>query len=180
MNWRAYEPVEFEGEAWGQKDAEFPVVRPLVERLPGVELELAIGGRDAPREELQAEGWKVTDPLEATRTVWRFRDYIAQSRAELTIAKQCYVRSGSGWFSERSANYLAAGRPVVAQDTGWSAHLPKSAGVLPFTTTDEAEAAVRVVEADPEGCAAAAREVARSYFDSEVVLAKLLSDAGVD
>jgi hypothetical protein len=90
------------------------------------------------------------------------------------------VRSGSGWFSERSANYLAAGRPVVAQDTGWAAFLPASAGVLPFTTTDEAESAVRTVETDPQGCADAARELAASYFDSGLVLAKLLSDAGVD
>lgn len=180
MNWRAYAPVEWEGEVWGQKDAEFPVVRPLPGRLPGVELELAIGGKDAPRDALKAEGWTISDPLQATRTVWRFRDYIASSRAELTIAKQCYVRSGSGWFSERSANYLAAGRPVVAQDTGWSTHLPSSAGVLPFTTTDEAEAAVRAVEADPLGASRAAREVAASYFDSQLVLRKLLSDAGVD
>jgi hypothetical protein len=180
MNWRAYAPVEWEGEAWGQKDAEFPVVRPLAGRLAGVPLELAIGGRDAPRDELRAEGWVVTDPLEATRTVWRFRDYIADSRAELTIAKQCYVRSGSGWFSERSANYLAAGRPVIAQDTGWSAYLPSGPGVFPFTTTDEAAAAVRAVEADPAGSSRAARETAASYFDSQVVLAKLLSDAGVD
>jgi hypothetical protein len=180
MNWRAYAPVEWEGQVWGQKDAEFPVVRDLPTRLPDLDLELAVGGRDVPRDELRAAGWTVTDPLEATRTVWRFRDYIADSRAELTIAKQCYVRSGSGWFSERSANYLAAGRPVIAQDTGWSAYLPRSAGVLPFTTTDEAEEAVRRVEADPDGCAAAARAVAASYFDSQLVLAALLSDAGVN
>jgi hypothetical protein len=179
MNWRAYAPVEWEGEVWGQKDAEFPVVRTLPGRLPGFDLELAVGGRDVPRDDLRADGWKVTDPLEATRTVWRFRDYIAASRAELTVAKQCYVRSGSGWFSERSANYLAAGRPVIAQDTGWSQHVPASPGVLPFTSTDEAEAAVRAVDADPGGAAADARAVAASYFDSQLVLGKLLSDAGV-
>jgi hypothetical protein len=180
MNWRAYASVEWEGEVWGQKDAEFPVVAPLPRHLPNVDLELAVGGRDVPRDALRSDGWKVTDPLEATRTIWRFRDYIAASRAELTVAKQCYVRSGSGWFSERSANYLAAGRPVVAQDTGWSAHVPASAGLRPFTTTEEAEAAVHSVEADPIAAAAAAREVAATYFDFQVVLAKLLSDAGVD
>ena len=179
MNWKAYAPVEWQGQVWGQKDAEFPVVRPLPARLPGVGLELAIGGRDAPRAELQSEGWTISDPLEATRTVWRFRDYIASSRAELTVAKQCYVRSGSGWFSERSANYLAAGRPVIAQDTGWSAHLPSSLGLLPFTTTDEAEAAVRSVEADPLAASRAAREVAQTCFAAPVVLEQLLSDAGV-
>ncbi|MHB2022732.1 MAG: glycosyltransferase family protein [Mycobacteriales bacterium] len=180
MNWHAYAPVQWEGESWGQKDAEFPVVRSLPARLPGVELQVALGGRGAPREELRAEGWTIADPLEATRTVWRFRDYIAASRAELTIAKQCYVRSRSGWFSERSANYLAAGRPVVAQDTGWSALLSPKRGALPFSTTDEAEAAVREIEADPAGHSRAARELAAAYFDSGLVLGKLLSDAGVD
>jgi hypothetical protein len=180
MNWRAYQPVEWEGEAWGQKDAEFPVIRSLPSRLPGVDLEMAVGGRDVPRDELRADGWNVTDPLEATRTIWRFRDYIANSRAELTIAKQCYVRSGSGWFSERSANYLAAGRPVIAQDTGWSAFVGAVGGAFPFTTTDGAEAAVRAVEADPLTAARQARQLAETYFDAELVLGKLLSDAGVD
>ncbi len=180
MNWRAYAPVEWEGETWGQKDAEFPLVQGLPGRLPDLELELAVGGRDVPREELRGAGWNVTDPLEATRTIWRFRDYIAGSRAELTIAKQCYVRSRSGWFSERSANYLAAGRPVIVQDTGWSQHVPQGPGVLPFRTTDEAEAAIRAVEADPIGHAEGARKVAASYFDSAVVLGELLSTAGVD
>lgn len=180
MNWRAYAPVEWNGEVWGQKDAEFPVVESLPSRLPDLDLELAVGGRDVPRDELRRAGWNVTDPYEATRTVWRFRDYIAGSRAELTIAKQCYVRSGSGWFSERSANYLAAGRPVVAQDTGWSAFVPSTGGAVAFSTTEEAEAAVLAVEADPQGSGRAAREVAATYFDSQVVLAKLLSDAGVD
>jgi hypothetical protein len=180
MNWKAYAPVEWEGEVWGQKDAEFPVLRSLPARLPEVQLELAIGGKDAPRDALRSEGWTISDPLDATRTVWRFRDYIASSRAELTIAKQCYVRSGSGWFSERSANYLAAGRPVVAQDTGWSAHVPASPGCLPFTTTEEAEAAVLSVEADPMGAGQAARKLASTYFDSQLVLAELLSAAGVD
>lgn len=181
MNWRAYEPVEWQGEAWGQKDAEFPVVRNLPSRMPSLDLELAVGGRDVPRDELAADGWRVTDPLEATRTIWRFRDYIRDSRAELTIAKQCYVRSGSGWFSERSANYLAAGRPVVAQDTGWSLHVPHAGkGALPFVTAEEAEAAVRDVEVDPIGHGDAARALASTYFEATTVLGRLLSDAGVD
>lgn len=179
MNWRAYAPVEWQGETWGQKDAEFPVIRDLPRRT-GLPLELALGGADAPREALLAAGWRLHDPLEATRTIWRFRDYIAASRGEITIAKQCYVRSGSGWFSERSANYLAAGRPVVAQDTGWSAHLPTSRGALAFTTTAQAQDALGGVEADPVACGAAARELAAVYFAAPVVLERLLSDAGVD
>lgn len=179
MNWRAYDPVEWQGQPWGQKDAEFPIVADLPART-GLPLELALGGAPAPREQLAAGGWRLADPLATTRTIWTFRDYIAASRAELTVAKQCYVRSGSGWFSERSANYLAAGRPVIAQDTGWSAFVPDGRGVFAFSTTEEAEAALEAVEADPVGQAQAARAVAEKHFDAPAVLERLLSDAGVD
>lgn len=180
MNWRAYDPVEWQGEQWGQKDAEFHLVLDLPART-SLPLELALGGAPAPRTELQAAGWRLADPLEATRTIWTFRDYIAASRGELSVAKQCYVRSGSGWFSERSANYLAAGRPVIAQDTGWSAHLPDGdGGAHPFRTTEEAEAALAAVEADPVGEGKRARALAERYFDAPAVMEQLLSDVGVD
>ncbi len=179
MNWRAYEPVKWQGEIWGQKDAEFPVIVDLPGRT-GLPLALAVGGSGVPRQALLAEGWQLDDPLEATRTVWRFRDYIAGSRGEITIAKQCYVRSGSGWFSERSANYLAAGRPVVAQDTGWTYHLPSGRGALAFSTVEQAAEALSAVEADPIGHGAAARKIAAENFGAGAVLTRLLSDAGVD
>ena len=145
----------------------------------GLPLEVAVGGDTAPRDELAAAGWRVTDPREPTRTVWTFRDYIAASRAELTVAKQGYVRARTGWFSERSANYLAAGRPVIAQDTGWSELLPTGQGLLPFTSTDEAAEALAKVEADPVGHGLAARRLAADEFDASKVLERLLSDAGV-
>jgi hypothetical protein len=180
MNWRAYRATEWEGEAWGQKDAEFGLVRGLPEAT-GTALELALGGDDAPREALAAEGWRLVDPREPTRDVWAFRDYIASSRGEVTVAKQAYVRSRGGWFSERSANYLAAGRPVVAQDTGWKQALGTDGrGLLAFTTADEARAALLEVESDPAGHAAEARRIAAAHFDARDVLARLLSDAGVD
>ena len=181
MNWRAYGTAVWEGEEWGQKDMEFPTVFQLP-RQTGLRFELALGGRDAPVEELETAGWTVVDPREPTRTVWTFRDYIAASRGEVTVAKQAYVRSRSGWFSERSANYLAAGRPVVAQDTGWSEALGIEAGdpgLLPFTTTEEAIDAVLTVERDPAAHAEAARALAARCFDATSVLERLLSDAGV-
>lgn len=175
MNWRAYAATEWQGEAWGQKDAEFPLVRALPRRT-GLDLELALGGADAPRDALEADGWRITDPREPTRTVWTFRDYVGASRGELTVAKQAYVRSRGGWFSERSANYLAAGRPVVAQDTGWTEHLPHGKGLLAFRTTEEAEAGLLAVEADLATHAAAAREIAVKHFGARDVLATLLED----
>lgn len=179
MNWRAYGTAMWDGEEWGQKDAEFPTVLDLPGRT-GVPLEVAISGETAPRDELSAAGWKVVDPREPTRTVWTFRDYIAGSRGELTVAKQGYVRARTGWFSERSANYLASGRPVIAQDTGWSEWLPSGKGLFGFSTTDEAAAAIEAVEADPQGHARAARALAAEAFDAPVVLERLLADAGVD
>ena len=179
MNWRAYASTEWDGEAWGQKDAEFPLVRPLPQRT-GMPLEVALGGDGAPRDELEAEGWHVVDPREPTRTVWTFRDYLASSRGEVTIAKQAYVRSRGGWFSERSANYLAAGRPVLAQDTGWSVFLSSDKGLLPFSTAEEAEEGLRALEADIDGHALAARAVAAAHFDGRDVLERLLADAGID
>ena len=179
MNWRAYRSTEWQGEAWGQKDAEFPLVRDLP-TATGAALELALGGDDAPREALAAEGWRLVDPREPTRDVWAFRDYIAASRGEVTVAKQAYVRSRGGWFSERSANYLAAGRPVVAQDTGWRETLgTNGTGLLAFTTAGEAREALLAVEADVGAHAAAARRIAAEHFDARRVLERLLSDAGV-
>jgi hypothetical protein len=179
MNWRAYKPTEWKGEAWGQKDAEFPLVRNLP-AATGLPLELALGGADAPRAALEQEGWRIVDPREPTRDVWTFRDYLAASRGEITVAKQAYVRSRSGWFSERSANYLAAGRAVVAQDTGWTHVVGEpSAGLLAFTTSDEAETALKAVDADAAGHGAAARELAARHFAAPAVLERLLSDAGI-
>ncbi|HVE62405.1 MAG TPA: hypothetical protein VNB94_01195 [Mycobacteriales bacterium] len=178
MNWRAYAATEWQGEAWGQKDAEFPLIRDLPRRA-GLPLELGLGGADAPREALAADGWRLVDPRIPTRTVWTFRDYLAASRGEITVAKQAYVRSRGGWFSERSANYLAAGRPVVAQDTGWSEHLPTGKGLLAFGTGEEAESALLEVESDVAGHAAAARRLAAEHFDARDVLTRLLSDCGL-
>lgn len=178
MNWRAYDPTEWLGERWGQKDAEFPLVLALPERT-GLPLEVALGGAQAPRDDLRQAGWRVVDPREPTRTVWTFLDYIAQSRGEVTVAKEAYVRSRGGWFSERSANYLAAGRPVVAEDTGWSEHLPSGEGLLAFSTGEEAEAALRDVEGDLARHAPAARALATREFDARAVLSRLLSEAGL-
>jgi hypothetical protein len=179
MNWRAYAPTEWNGEIWGQKDAEFPLVRGLP-AATGVALEIALGGDGAPRDALVEEGWRIVDPRPPTLDVWAFRDYLERSRGEVTVAKQAYVRSRGGWFSERSANYLAAGRPVLAQDTGWTSLLPSDKGLLSFATAEEARARLHDIEADVDGHGAAARAVAAAHFDGRDVLERLLSDAGVD
>jgi hypothetical protein len=110
---------------------------------------------------------------------WPYRDYISSSRAEFTVAKDQNVRLRSGWFSERSACYLAAGRPVVTQDTGFGRVLPTGEGLFAFDNTEQALEAIEVINADYERHSRAARAIAEEYFDSGKVLGKLLEDLGL-
>ena len=121
----------------------------------------------------------MVDGPASTRTADAYRDLIAGSRGELSAAKHVYVAMRTGWFSCRSACYLAASRPVVVQDTGFSSHLPVGAGLLAFSTPDEAAAGLEEVAGDYARHASAAREVARECFGSDRVLARLLDDVSV-
>lgn len=182
MNWASTgQVVHWEGEAWGQKDAEFPLIRDLP-RATGLECELAVYASPDVLDGLRADGWRVVDPWPPTKTIWDFRDYVAASRGEITVCKQAFTRSRSGWFPERSANYMAAGRPVVCQDTGWTSVFGRApeAGLLAFTTAREAEAKLLAVERDPGAHGRAARRLVAEIFDSATVLERLLSDAGLE
>jgi hypothetical protein len=128
---------------------------------------------------LAAHGWRVVDPLAISTDPWRYRDYVCSSRGEFTVAKDMNVRLRSGWFSDRAACYLAAGRPVVEQDTGFGDVLPLGPGLPAFHTVEEAADAVGVIEADYDRASAYAIEVAREYFAAEKVLGRLLRDAGL-
>jgi hypothetical protein len=134
-------------------------------------------GVDAPLERLARHGWSVLEGPEPTLTPERYRDFIAGSRGELSTAKHVYVATRSGWFSCRSACYLAAGRPVVVQDTGFSSVIPAADGLIPFNSLDEAAEALRKVETDYDRHAAGARVVAAKCFDSGKVLRRLIDDA---
>src|SRR5204863_1214127 len=100
------------------------------------------------RERLVAHGWCVADPIAVSADPWRYRDYLRGSRGEFTVAKDVNVRLRSGWFSDRAACYLAAGRPAIEQDTGFGDVLPLGPGLRVFRTVEEAAAAVRAIEAD--------------------------------
>jgi hypothetical protein len=127
---------------------------------------------------LEAHGWRVigagftTDP-------WRYRDYVVASRGEFTVARDLHVRLRSGWFSERSACYLAAGRPVITQDTGFATVLPTGEGLFAFTTAEDALAAFDAVNTDYARHSRAARAIAEEYFRAETVLARFLADLGL-
>jgi hypothetical protein len=130
-----------------------------------------------PRSELIENGWGLRDQLAVSHDPWSYQRFIQASRAEFSVAKHGYVISHSGWFSERSAAYLASGRPVLVQDTGFSQWLPVGSGVLAFNSPEEALAGVEEIDSRYEHHARAAREVAESYFRFETVLPRLLEQA---
>ena len=165
------------GRSYGGKDVEFERFLDLPRRTPE-RLEAAISG-EAPRERLVAAGWSVIDAHGISATLDDYRGYLRGSRGELSVAKNAYVATRSGWFSTRSAAYLACGRPAVLQDTGFSAHLPTGPGLHAFSTREEAVAALEAVRADYRAACAHAREVAERCFRAEDVCARLLVDAGV-
>ena len=131
MNWQSYEPVEFEGVVLRHKDVEFRRFLELPSHTDAV-LEVAVSGPNVPRDELREAGWLVRDAHDVTISYDTFRDYIGASAGEFSVCKNGYVATTSGWFSDRSAAYLASGRPgpVVMQDTGFSAHLPCGVGLF--------------------------------------------------
>ena len=128
---------------------------------------------------LNENGWRIRHSLPISADVDKYREYIQRSRGEFTVTKEQVVRPRTGWFSDRSCTFLAAGRPVITQETGFSKFLPTGKGLFGFLTMDEILAAVDVIESDYEGSCKAAREIAQEYFAAEKVLGKLMSEAGL-
>lgn len=180
MNWTSYNPVTYCGQTYGQKDVEFKRFLELPGMVAPTVLEIAVNEgktRRTPHSLLTYKGWRVVDPAEVCPDLDSYREYIESSKAEWSVAKNGYVVGQSGWFSCRSACYLAAGRPVVVQDTGFTAVLPVGEGILPFTTLEEAVAAIHEVEGNYAWHAKAARAIAEEYFDSDKVLTQLINEA---
>jgi hypothetical protein len=181
MNWRqSGKDVEWQGETYGwSKHAEFEKYLDLPARS-GRSFELAIASHTAADAELLTEhGWRVVGAEGISSNLDTYRRYIASSHGEFTTAKDQNVRLRSGWFSDRSACYLAAGRPVITQDTGFGKFVPTGKGLFAFTTADDILAAVDQIDADYIGNSRAAREIAASHFGAEGVVGRLLQDAGV-
>ncbi|MCC5651555.1 hypothetical protein LC609_17320 [Nostoc sp. XA013] len=180
-NWNAYGSVTYKDEHYGQKDREF--MRLL--ELPSYcsqKLEIALAGKDAEIAEvaksLKAAGWLIRDGREISASLSTYITYLIGSRGEFSVAKQAYVKTRSGWFSDRSVCYLAAGRPVILQDTGFSDWLPTKYGVLAFSSLQEAVDRIEHVNANyPKHCLTA-RELAEQIFSYKVVLPRLLKEVG--
>lgn len=178
MNWRSYAPVCNEGAAYGQKDVEFAKFLELP-RLTSTALEVAVAGNGVPIDRLRLAGWRLRDAHAVTASFDSFRRYIQTSRGEFSVCKHGYVATRSAWFSDRSSAYLASGRPVVLQETGFSAHLPCGEGLFAVRTPDEAALAIEEVSADYKRHANAARDIALEYLDAPKVLGRLLDEIGV-
>ena len=178
MSWKIEPtPPHLGGRAYGGKDVEFERFLELPRHAPE-RLEVALAGA-APRERILAAGWRLTDPRAASATVGAYRDYILASRGECSVAKNAYVATRSGWFSTRSAAYLACGKPVVVQDTGFAPDLQRGPGLHPFSTVAEAVDGLAAVRADYSRACEHARALAERSFAAERVLGQLLADAGL-
>ena len=175
-NWRGYGSVEHEGRHYGQKAHSMrelisiptrtdAVLRPALDVHPGETPDL---------EALDRNGWQLLDPAAVAHDPDSYRSFVAGSRAEFGVAKSGYVLSRCGWFSDRSACYLASGRPVLAQDTGFPDHLPTGEGLLAFAGVDDAVAGIEEIRAAYELHAGAARALAEAHLDSDRVLTRLL------
>ena len=182
-SWRgAYGTVPYDGQTFGLRVHEFRRFLGVPGLVPGVRFELALdihAGDDADAAALRSGGWSLVAPAAVAGDPVAYRAYLARSAGEFGVAKHLYVATAGGWFSDRSACYLASGRPVVAQDTGWPAHYPTGAGLLSFATPDGAAAAVESVRSDPARHAKAARQMAEQCFGSDRVLARLLAELGI-
>ena len=179
-NWRGYGSIRHDGVLYGQKAHSLRQFMELPRRTHAT-FRLALSIHPAEVNDLHAlhsAGWDLTDPASVTSTPDDYRTFIQQSKGELGIAKSGYVESHCGWFSDRSACYLASGRPVVAQDTGFSRYLPTGDGLLAFNTTDEAAAAIATVDLDYRRHCRQARAIAESYFAADRVLGTLLERVG--
>lgn len=133
----------------------------------------------AVRERVAGAGWSLVDPGPVSAGMDAYRDFIATSRGEFTVAKDIYVRPNSGWFSDRSVCYLAAGRPVVTMRTGFSKFYPVGRGLFEFATEAEALAGIDAVAADYSAHSRAAREIAREHFAADRVLGAMMAAAGL-
>jgi hypothetical protein len=175
-NWRSYGSMEYEGVGYGQRAHSLRQLFGLPRRVTAP-FELVLGIDPAEKADLEAlerNGWRLVDPRRMAGSPQLYADYIRGSYGELGVAKSGYVNSRSGWFSDRSACYLASGRPVVAQETGFGEVLPVGEGLLTFATEGEAADAVEAVRARPQLHRTRAREIAEDLLDSRKVLPALL------
>jgi len=173
-SWSPIGDCEHRGRVYGMKNREFEPFFSLP-RDTGEAMEMALSAPCEIRERLTNGGWRLVDPLKATADPWTYQRYLSRSRAEFSVAKHGYVVTRCGWFSERSAGYMASGRPVLVQDTGFSDWMETGTGVIAFKTREDVLAGIEAINSQYERHCRAARALAEEYFDARKVLSDLLA-----
>ena len=180
-NWRSYGSITRAGSFYGQKAHSIREILSLPQRV-SVPIRLAMGLHPSDQHDicqLAQHRWQLVDPLEVTSTPDLYQKFVARSWAELGVAKAGYVKSACGWFSDRSLCYLASGRPVIAQETGFGRYLPTGEGLFSFSTIEDVLAGVDALRCDYRRHARCARLLAEEFFDSRIVLTRLLDQLGL-
>ncbi len=178
--WRGRAAIEWHGAFSGEKSTNWLKFLALPKQTDHeFEIALRMNSADAQSDRalFQKNGWRLTNPGEL-RNLNDYQNYIGESRAEFSVAHNRYVESSTGWFSDRSALYLASGKPVLVQSTGIESHLPTGKGLLTFKRIEEAVAGAEEINRNYSGHCKAAREIAEAYFDSDKVLTKILDEIG--
>lgn len=176
MNWTPIDDERHRAPQFGQKDRSFEPFLSFPLRS-GAPMEVAVDPPAGAARRLLKGGWRLADPVQITLSPESYQEYIRASRAEFSVAKHGYVVTGCGWFSERSTSYLASGRPVIVEDTGFSRWLPTGRGVLTFHDVEEALACIEDVNARYELHCRSARDVVEAHFEAGSVLSSLLERA---
>lgn len=174
MQWDSYKVREYKGQTFGMKSQSFKSFENLPALNPTETFQLALGSDTAPTDELIKKGWHIVSSLIPTKTPWSYQDYIAQSKAEWTVAKHGYITSNSGWFSERTLCYMASGKPVLVQDTGFSKIIETGAGLLGFKTMEEIAEGIARINKDYAFHCQKARLIVNEHFSSDKVLTAML------
>lgn len=179
MNWSEKAKYKYDNEEWGQKDVEFIKFKEIPLLCKNSKFEIVVNQalnteNNFNLSELRNNGWNILSPHNTVSTPADYKNFIFSSLAEFSVAKETYVKSNSGWFSCRSACFLAAGKPVITQETQWSKYIPSGNGLFAFTDVDSALEAISLVNSDIKKQSKAAKDVAFEYFNSNTILSKLL------
>jgi hypothetical protein len=172
MQWDSYKEREYLGKVYGMKSKTFQQYIDLPSRNSNEKFQLAVG--EGPAEVLNSRNWNPIPSLDVSKSLDLYKDFIANSKGEFAVAKHRYAITNSGWFSERSACYLASGKPVIVQETGFSKLIRSGEGLLSFTSPEDATEKIKIVNANYNFHSKKALEIVNEYFDSDKVLNQLL------
>lgn len=180
MNWVSFkEIVNYQGISYGHKSMEFDKFISLPQ-LVDVPMELAVSGLPAPKQAILIQnGWQIVNAQEATFTLDSFKKYLLDCRGEFSVVKNMYQATASGWFSDKSAAFLASGRPVVLQETGFSEYLPVGEGLFAVNDVEEAKSAIETIESNYVFHSDKAYEIAHEFLSTKKVLGRFLTELGI-